>query len=72
MNRRHSLISPIKATGALLRKLASDKQKGILFSTHDLSLAAEYCDRFWIMTPDGVFHQGTLMKWKTGIIEQLY
>ena len=66
-------IANKKATGALLRKLASDKQKGILFSTHDLSLAAEYCDRFWIMTPDGVFHQGTPDEMeKTGIIEQLY
>ncbi|HHV02893.1 MAG: ABC transporter ATP-binding protein [Bacteroidales bacterium] len=52
-------IANKRAMGLLLRKLAAEENKGILFSTHDLSLAMEHCDLFWIMTPDGVLHQGT-------------
>ncbi|MDD4920253.1 MAG: ABC transporter ATP-binding protein [Bacteroidales bacterium] len=66
-------IANKRAIGLLLRRLALEENKGILFSTHDLSLAMEHCDFFWIMTPEQELHQGTpsLMEEK-GIINRLY
>lgn len=42
----------------LLRDIAHSKDKLIIFSTHDIKLAMDYCDRLWIMTPDN-FYSGT-------------
>jgi len=42
----------------LLKELTQKAQKGILFSTHDLTLALQVCDLLWIMTDDG-FHADT-------------
>ena len=39
----------------LLKQLAQTGQKGIVFSTHDLSLALQVCDILWIME-DREFH----------------
>ncbi len=41
----------------LLKKLAEEQQKTVLFSTHDLSLAFKVSDRMWVMC-DGKMHQG--------------
>ena len=41
----------------LLKTIAKDLQKGILISTHELSLASQLCDNFWCMSNDGVFFQ---------------
>lgn len=66
-------IANKRAMGLLLRKLSAEENKGILFSTHDLSLAMEHCDLFWIMTPDGILHQGTPAEMEqNGIIKRLY
>ncbi|MDD2290349.1 MAG: ABC transporter ATP-binding protein [Bacteroidales bacterium] len=66
-------IANKRSIAHLLRKLALEENKGILFSTHDLTLAMEQCDYFWIMTPEGELHRGTpaLMQ-ENGIIDRLY
>ncbi|HOG25145.1 MAG TPA: ABC transporter ATP-binding protein [Bacteroidales bacterium] len=66
-------IANKRSIALLLRKLALEENKGILFSTHDLTLAMEQCDYFWIMTPEGELHRGTpaLMQ-ENGIIDRLY
>lgn len=38
----------------LLRDLAHETGKTILYSSHDLSTALELCDTLWVMTPRGV------------------
>ncbi|MCL2726935.1 MAG: ABC transporter ATP-binding protein [Bacteroidales bacterium] len=39
----------------LLKELTQTAQKGILFTTHDLTLALQVCDTIWHMADDG-FH----------------
>ena len=39
----------------LLKKLASEKEKTILFSTHEIDLAIHTCDKMIVMTPDKVY-----------------
>ncbi|MGQ9619879.1 MAG: ABC transporter ATP-binding protein [Bacteroidales bacterium] len=41
----------------LLRILSDEKNKTIVFSTHDLSVAMNECDRIWILT-DNSFYDG--------------
>ncbi|MDR0687713.1 MAG: ABC transporter ATP-binding protein [Prevotellaceae bacterium] len=41
----------------LLKQLAQEQRRAILFSTHDLSVALKVADRVWVMG-DGEFHQG--------------
>lgn len=66
-------IANKQATVLLLKKLAVEENKGILFSTHDLSLAMQHCDLFWIMTPDEKMFFGTPAEMKErGIIERLF
>ncbi len=36
----------------LLKKLAQQTEKLVLFSTHDIDLAIEFCDEIIVMTPD--------------------
>lgn len=57
---------------ALLQQVAEKENKGILFSTHDLTLAQTYCHQLWILTPDSVLHTGTPDALdKQGVIAQL-
>lgn len=42
----------------LLKKLATEEKRCIIFSTHDLQLAIKLCDKIWLMGSDG-FHQGS-------------
>ncbi len=42
---------------SILHNLARDNDKTVLFSTHDLSIAADIADKLWIMT-DNQIHQG--------------
>ncbi len=66
-------IANKQATVLLLKKIAVEENKGILFSTHDLSLAMQHCDLFWIMTPDKKMFSGTPAQMKErGIIERLF
>lgn len=43
----------------LLRKLARETQKGILFSTHELDLALRAADSLWLMSGEGKVTAGT-------------
>ncbi|MDR1021704.1 MAG: ABC transporter ATP-binding protein [Prevotellaceae bacterium] len=45
----------------LLKQLAQEQRRAILFSTHDLSIALKIADRVWVMC-DGEFHQGAPQK----------
>ena len=40
-----------------LKKLAAEKQKAILVSTHDIELAIRFADKIWLLS-DGVMHEG--------------
>lgn len=42
----------------LLGKLALEKSKTIIFSTHDINIALQIADKIWLMT-DGKMHVGT-------------
>ncbi len=42
---------------SILHNLAREKDKTVLFSTHDLSIAADIADKLWIMA-DNQIHQG--------------
>ena len=42
----------------LLRRLAHDRQRTILLSTHDLDLALRTADRIWLMAQDGKLEVG--------------
>lgn len=42
----------------LLSRIAHKENKLVIFSTHDLRLAMEVCDKLWVMTSDG-FYTGT-------------
>jgi len=65
-------IANKRSTVMLLKKIAAEENKGILFSTHDLSLAMQHCDLFWIMTPDKKMFCGTPAEMKErGIIDYL-
>lgn len=39
----------------LLKEIAHTENKLVVFSTHDLRLAMEVCDKLWVMTPEGFF-----------------
>ncbi|NLA16148.1 MAG: ABC transporter ATP-binding protein [Bacteroidales bacterium] len=66
-------IAGKRSIALLLRKLAREEEKAILFSTHDLALAKEYCDVFWVMTSDHNLHTGTPEQLQAnGIIDRLY
>ncbi len=66
-------IANKQATVLLRKKLAVEENKGILFSTHDLSLALKHCDLFWIMTRDKNLFYGTPAELNDrGIIDLLY
>jgi iron complex transport system ATP-binding protein len=55
----------------LLKKLAKEQQKTILFSTHDLSVALKASDRMWVMC-EGQMHQGAPQQLMTaGVFDQL-
>lgn len=40
----------------LLRDIAHRRGKAVIFSTHDIGLALESCDRMWLMCADGSFY----------------
>ena len=42
----------------LLRRLASDSERAVLLSTHDLDLALRCADRLWLLPPDGPLQTG--------------
>ena len=42
----------------LLRRLAGDRDRAVLLSTHDLDLALRCADRLWLLPPDGPLQIG--------------
>jgi iron complex transport system ATP-binding protein len=66
-------IANKRSVARLLGKLAREEEKGILFSTHDLALAMEYCDLFWVITPERTLLTGTPQQLQEdGTIDTLY
>lgn len=56
----------------LLKKLAHQANKCILFSTHDIDFALELCDEIIVMTPDKI-QKGTPQELtQSGIFDQLF
>ena len=56
----------------LLKELTQTAQKGILFSTHDLTLALQVCNTLWIMAEDG-FYAGTPAQLiQEGVLDTLF
>lgn len=60
----------------LLSKIAHKENKLVIFSTHDLRLAMEVCDKLWVMTGDG-FYTGTpseltMKNNGKGVIERMF
>jgi len=56
----------------LLKELTQTAHKGILFSTHDLTLALQVCDTLWIMDDHGFHVQSPAQLLQTGILDTLF
>jgi len=56
----------------LLKELAQTAHKGILFSTHDLTLALQICDLLWIMTDRGFYAQPPAQLIQNGLLDLLF
>ena len=53
-----------------LRKLAKEKQKAILVSTHDIEFAIRFADKIWLLS-DGVLSEGSVDElFETGILQR--
>jgi iron complex transport system ATP-binding protein len=57
---------------SLLWKLTRNNHKAILFSTHDINIAMQYADVFWILTNDGLKVGAPEDLIMDGTIENLY
>lgn len=56
----------------LLREIAHKTGKLIIFSTHDLQLAIEMCDRIWLMASDGFYNDTPASLMESGAFEKLF
>ena len=56
----------------LLKEITQTEQKGILFSTHDLTLALQVCDLLWIMDDNGFYAQPPAQLIQQGILDTLF
>ena len=56
----------------LLKELTLTGHKGILFSTHDLTLALQICDLLWIMTDRGFYAQPPNQLIQNGLLDTLF
>ena len=58
----------------LLKNIAHGQQnrKLIIFSTHDLQLALQICDRLWVMTSEGFFAGTPEQMTESGKIEKMF
>ena len=58
---------------SLLKKLAKEQKKAILFSSHDLELLLRYTDNLWIMAKDKPFVAGQSSELlKNGVIKNYF
>ena len=58
---------------SLLKKLAKEQKKAILFSSHDLELLLRYTDNIWIIAKDLPFASGQSSELlKNGIIQKYF
>lgn len=65
MPNRYELVS-------LLRTLAHDKGKCILFSTHELEVALRMCDRIALVDNGALHHLSVTEMMKSGLIQRLF
>ncbi len=56
----------------LLREIAHKTGKLIIFSTHDLQLAIEMCDKIWLMASDGFYNDTPASLMESGAFEKLF
>jgi iron complex transport system ATP-binding protein len=57
----------------LLCRLAHDLRKGILLSTHELTLACSTADRLWVLAPQGQVHKDTPAALQSsGVLETIF
>lgn len=56
----------------LLKKLAQQTEKSVLFSTHDIDLAIEFCDEMIIMTPDRTQKDTPENLIENGVFDELF
>ena len=59
-------------TAFLLKELTQKAQKGILFSSHDLTLALQVCDTLWIMAEDGFYADRPAQLIQQGVFDTLF
>lgn len=55
----------------LLKDLVQTAKKGVVFSTHDLTLALQVCDILWIMKDDGFYAAPPLQLVREGVLDAL-
>ena len=56
----------------LLKRIAEESGKLIIFSTHDLQLSLQMCSRLWVMTSEGFFSGETADILGNGKIEKMF
>lgn len=56
----------------LLQKIAHEWGKLIIFSTHDLQLAIDMCDKIWLMTSEGFYNDIPQHLMECGAFEKLF
>ena len=56
----------------LLQKIAHEWGKLIIFSTHDLQLAIDMCDKIWLMTADRFYDNTPHQLMDCGAFEKLF
>jgi iron complex transport system ATP-binding protein len=59
-------------TVSLLKDLTQKENKGILFSTHDLTLALQVCDILWIMEENGFHAAPPVQLIQQGVLDALF
>lgn len=56
----------------LLRNLADQEQKTILFTTHDIEMAIDFCDKILVMTPDFTVFDAPDNLIENGVFQQVF
>lgn len=56
----------------LLQKLSQQAQKSIIFSTHDIDLAIDFCDEIIVMTPEKIQKDTPDNLIEKGVFDQLF